>query len=69
MATTLGSKAVGSVVKIKENGTRVNYLVVHQGKPSSIYDESCNGTWLLRQDIAEMLMTKTCWRPRTSTLT
>lgn len=53
MATTLGSKAVGSVVKIKENGTRVNYLVVHQGKPSSIYDESCNGTWLLRQDIAE----------------
>lgn len=48
MATTLGSKAVGSVVKIKENGTRVNYLVVHQGKPSSIYDESCNGTWLLR---------------------
>lgn len=49
----IGSKAVGSIVKLKENGTLVNYLIVHQGKPSSIYDASCDGTWLLRQDIAE----------------
>ena len=51
--TTLGSKAVGSIVKIKENGAAVNYIVVHQGLPSSIYDSSCDDTWLLRQDIAE----------------
>lgn len=53
MAVTLGSKAVGSIVKLKEDGVLQNYIVVHQGKPSSIYDESCNGTWLLRQDCIE----------------
>lgn len=52
--TTLGSKAVGSIVKIKENGVAQNYIVVHQGNPStSIYDSSCNGTWLLRQEMPE----------------
>ena len=48
-----GDLDVGAVVKLKENGAAVNYIVVHQGKPSSIYDSSCDGTWLLRQDIAE----------------
>ena len=52
-SVALGTKSVGSIVKLKESGVAVNYLVVHQGKPSSIYDESCNGTWLLRQDIFE----------------
>ena len=27
--------------------------IVHQGKPSSLYDDSCNGTWLLMKDIYE----------------
>ena len=49
----LGSKAVGSIVKLKVNGTAKEFIVVHQGKPSSIYDESCNGTWLLMKDIYE----------------
>lgn len=49
----LGSKAVGSIVKLKENGALVEYLIVHQGKPSSQYDASCDGTWLLRKDIKE----------------
>lgn len=52
-AVLLGSKAVGSIVKLNENGTPVNYIVVHQGKPSLDYDDSCDGTWLLRQDISE----------------
>lgn len=47
----LGSKAVGSIVKLKVNGTATEFIIVHQGKPSSIYDESCNGTWLLMKDI------------------
>ena len=47
----LGSKAVGSIVKLKVNGTAKEFIVVHQGKPSSIYDDSCNGTWLLMKDI------------------
>ena len=49
----LGSKAVGSIVKLKVNGTATEFIIVHQGKPSSIYDESCNGTWLLMKDIYE----------------
>ena len=47
----LGSKVVGSTVKLKVNGTATEFIVVHQGKPSSIYDESCNGTWLLMKDV------------------
>lgn len=47
----LGDVAVGTVVKLKENGVAQDYLVVHQGKPSSMYDASCEGTWLLRKDI------------------
>lgn len=31
----------------------MNYIVVHKGKPSNIYDASCNGVWLLRKDIFE----------------
>jgi len=49
----LSSKAVGSIVKLKLNGVARDFIVVHQGKPSSIYDESCNGTWLLMKDIYE----------------
>lgn len=45
--------AVGSIVKLMEGGTAVEYLVVNQGIPSnsSLYDASCDGTWLLRKDI------------------
>ena len=49
----LGTKAVGSIVKIKVNGAVKDFIVVHQGKPSSVYDDSCNGTWLLMKDIYE----------------
>ena len=47
--------AVGSTVKLMENGTAVDYLVVNQGIPSgsSLYDASCDGTWLLRKDLYE----------------
>lgn len=47
------SLAVGSTVKLMEGGTAVEYLVVNQGIPSnsSLYDASCDGTWLLRKDV------------------
>lgn len=45
--------AVGSSVYLNENGTPAEYLVVHKGLPSSMYDESCNGLWLLRKDCYE----------------
>lgn len=47
----LSSCAVGDIVQLPENGTNVEYIVVHQGLPSSMYDESCNGTWLMRKGI------------------
>ena len=49
LASTL---PVGSMVKLMENGTAVEYLVVNQGIPSNsnLYDASCNGTWLLRKE-------------------
>ena len=50
---TLSSKAIGSTIKLKVNGSAKDFIVVHQGKPSSVYDDSCNGTWLLMQDIYE----------------
>lgn len=50
LASTL---PVGSVVKLMEGGTAVEYLVVNQGIPSNsnLYDASCDGTCLLRKDI------------------
>ena len=50
MAQRLGNVAVGTLLNLNENGSPVQYIVVHQGLPSSIYDSSCNGTWMLRND-------------------
>ena len=52
-SVALSTKAIGATVKLKENGTLVDYIVVHKGKPSSIYDASCDGVWLLRKEIFE----------------
>ena len=46
----LGTKSVGSIVKIKVNGAAKDFIIVHQGLPSSAYDDSCTGTWLLMKD-------------------
>lgn len=48
---TLGEQAVGSIVKLNVNGTPWNFIVVQQGLPGTMYDSSCNGTWLLMEDI------------------
>ena len=46
--------AVGSIVKMKVNGTAREFIVVNQtGPSSSTYDASCQGTWLLMKDIYE----------------
>lgn len=44
--------AVGIIVKLMEGGVATDYLVVNQGIPSasSLYDASCDGTWLLRKE-------------------
>lgn len=48
----LGTKSVGSIVKIKVNGASKDFIVVQQGNPNTgTYDSSCAGTWLLMKDI------------------
>ena len=42
--------SVGESVFLKVNGSPTEFLVVHQGLPSSLYDSSCDGTWLLMKD-------------------
>lgn len=43
----ISTLAVGSSVFMNVNGVRTEFLVVHQGIPSTAYDSSCDGTWLL----------------------
>ena len=52
-SVALSTKAVGSVIKLKVGGTARNFIVVHKGKPSAAYDASCDGVWLLMEDIYE----------------
>ena len=35
------------------NGVKTEFIVVHQGKPSDMYDDSCSGAWLLMKDVYE----------------
>lgn len=53
--TSIGNLDVGTEITLNENGEPINYLIVNQGIPedSALYDASCDGTWLLRKDIAE----------------
>lgn len=53
--TPISALPVGSTVKIAVNGTLRDFLVVNQGIPSgsTLYDDSCNGTWLLMKDCYE----------------
>mgnify|MGYP004563862637 CR=1 FL=1 len=53
MGTPIGSLDVGATVKLNVSSTPWEFLVVHQGLPSSLYDASCDGTWLLLKDIYE----------------
>lgn len=49
----LSDLEIGQTIKLNLNGTPWDWLVVHQGLPSSIYDASCDGTWLLLKDCYE----------------
>ena len=51
--TTIGALTVGSTITLNVSGVPREFIVVHQGKPSSLYDDSCGGTWLLMKDIYE----------------
>lgn len=50
--TPVGELAVGTSVFMNVNGVRTEFIVAHQGNPdATIYDASCNGTWVLAKNI------------------
>ena len=49
--TRMSVLEIGQTIKLNLNGTPWDWLIVHQGLPSSIYDASCDGTWLLLKNI------------------
>ena len=53
----ISTLAVGDSVYMNVNGVSTEFLVVHQGRPSTTYHSSCDGTWLLMKDIHS----KTMW--------
>lgn len=51
-AIQISSLPVGTSVYVNVNGVQKEFIIVHHGNPdTSIYDTSCNGTWLLMKDI------------------
>ena len=54
--TLVQDLTVGTIININENGTPIEYIVVHQGNPDdSLYNTSCDGTWILRKDISSLM--------------
>lgn len=51
MASRLGNVAVGTVLYINGPSGKREYFVVNQGLPSSMYDASCNGTWMISKNL------------------
>lgn len=50
--TLASDMEVGGSVFLNVEGTKTEFLIVHQGNPdTSLYDASCDGTWLLAKDI------------------
>ena len=49
----LSELPVGALVSMNVNSVATRFIKVQQGLPSSIYDSSCDGTWLLMQYIYE----------------
>lgn len=53
LGKALSDYAVGESVFLNVNGALKEFLVVNQGLPSTVYDSSCDGTWLLMKDVYE----------------
>jgi len=48
----IGSKNIGDIVTIKEGSTSVNFVIIHKGRPSTLYSvDFSNTVTLLRQDV------------------
>ena len=49
--TQISTLEVGTLVKMNISGTPREWKIVHQGLPGSMYDSSCDGCWLLLENI------------------
>lgn len=47
---SIGSLPVGNSIFLNFKGQQTEFIIVHQGKPSALYDNSCDGTWVLMKD-------------------
>lgn len=47
---TYGDLPIGTTVSLNVGGTQYDWIVVQQGTPSDLYDNSCNGTWLMMKN-------------------
>lgn len=52
-AQPISALAVGSSVFCNVNGVKTEFIVVNQGKPNDMYDDSCDGSWLLMKNCYE----------------
>ena len=50
MATALKNKNIGSIIKIKINGTVTDFILTNLGAPNSSY-KNANGAWLTQKNI------------------
>lgn len=49
---TMNDLEIGTSVYLNVDGVSTKFIIVHQGNPdSSIYDDSCDGIWLLMKDV------------------
>lgn len=53
MSTLLSAKNVEDSIFLNMGGVPVEHIIVHKGKPSSIYDDSCDGVWVIPKDAYE----------------
>lgn len=52
----IGTLSVGSKISLNVNGTARNFIIVQQGNPdTALYDSSCDGTWLLMEDLYTLM--------------
>lgn len=66
---TVGNLAVGSSVYMNRNGEPMEFIVIHQGLPdATLYDTSCDGTWLLMKDIYKIINRDTSLNYATDTI-
>ena len=56
VGTQISTLEVGTLVKMNLDGAPWEWRIVHQGLPGSMYDASCDGCWLLLENIYTQIL-------------